>query len=104
MGASTLPFDHLLPVPYVLKFHLCSESKNDSMPRSCAHIRVILNHRLQKKHWQRVKDRVEFKAMLRLELWRAFRHGLLTQAGLFGTQGNGVVETQWEVLRDTHLP
>src|SRR5262245_43829748 len=80
-----LPTDHLLPVPIVLTFHLCSASKSDNVHRSCANVRVIPNHRLQKAHWHWVKKRVELDAVLRLDWRSALRHELLTQAVLYVT-------------------
>src|SRR5215469_15469099 len=90
---------HLGPnIVIVLEFNLCSESKNDGMARSSAHVCVVLNDGLQKEHWQWIQKRVEFNAVLRLPSWFTLRHELLTQAILYVTKGHCVMNPHWERL------
>ena len=46
------------------KLNLRSESEDNSMIRASSDVGVILDHRLQKKHWSRVKQNVELEAVL----------------------------------------
>src|SRR5262249_47305118 len=54
---------------FLLELHLGSESDNHGVPRSCAPVLLVLNHRLHKQHWQGIKKHVEFNSVLGLPLW-----------------------------------
>src|SRR5271163_2046386 len=81
-----------------LKLHLCSESEDDCTPRAASHIRVILDHRLEKEHRQNVQQSVELNALLRLKRRHAGLKKLRAQIIAYIAERHGVVKVHWQRL------